>query len=51
MGGLQQRLGDPVPLFELELSPRAARWAVPTLGAITTAGLALLVVCSRRDRR
>ena len=50
-GGLQQRLGDPVPLFELVLSPRAARRAVPTLGAITTAGLALLVVCGRRDRR
>jgi hypothetical protein len=55
LGGLQQRLGDPVPLFELVLSPRAspraARWAVPTLGAITAAGLALLVVCSRRDKR
>ena len=51
LGGLQQRLGDPVPLFELVLSPRGARWAVPTLGAITTAGLALLVVSSRRDRR
>jgi hypothetical protein len=51
LGGLQQRLGDPVPLFELVLSPRAARWAVPMLGAITTAGLALLVVSGRRDRR
>jgi hypothetical protein len=43
LGGLQERLGDPVPLFELALSPRAAKWAVPTLGAITAAGLALLV--------
>jgi len=51
LGGLQQRLGDPVPLFELVLSPRASRWSVPTLGAITTAGLALLVVSGRRDRR
>jgi hypothetical protein len=51
LGGLQQRLGDPVPLFELVLSPRGARWAVPALGAITTAGLALLVVSGRRDRR
>jgi hypothetical protein len=42
LGGLQQRLGDPVPLFELVLSPRAARRAVPTLGAITAGGLALL---------
>src|SRR4028119_1112245 len=51
LGGLQQRLGDPVPLFELVLLPRSARWALPTLGAITTAGLALLVVRGRRDRR
>src|SRR3712207_2776725 len=43
LGGLQERLGDPVPLFELVLSPRAAKRAVPTLGAITAAGLALLV--------
>jgi hypothetical protein len=49
LGGLQERLGDPVPLFELILSPRAAKWAVPTLGAITAAGLALLVVRDRRD--
>lgn len=33
LGGLQQRLGDPVPLFELVLSPRAAKRAVPTLGS------------------
>jgi hypothetical protein len=49
LGGLQQRLGDPVPLFELLLSPRAAKLAVPTLGAITAAGLALLMVRGRRD--
>jgi hypothetical protein len=49
LGGLQERLGDPVPLFELVLSPRAAKRAVPTLGAITAAGLALLVVRGRRD--
>jgi hypothetical protein len=51
LGGLQERLGDPVPLFELVLSPRAAKQAVPTLGAITAAGLALLVVRGRRDAR
>ena len=44
LGGLQRRLGDPVPLFELVLSRRAAKRAVPTLGAITAAGLALLVL-------
>ena len=42
LGGLQERCGDPVPLFELVLSQRAARWAVPALGAITVAGVALL---------
>ena len=33
---LQERLGDPVPLFELVGSPRAAMWAAPTLGAISS---------------
>src|SRR5215218_9120443 len=49
LGGLQEHLGDPVPLFELALSPRAAKRAVPTLGVITAAGLALLVVRGQRD--
>ena len=49
LGGLQERLGDPIPLFELVLSPRAAKRAVPTLGAITAAGLVLLVVRGPRD--
>jgi hypothetical protein len=51
LGGLQDRLGDPVPLFELVLSPRAAKRAVPTLGAITAAGLVLLVIRGIRDAR
>ena len=51
MGGLQDRLGDPVPLFELVLSPGAAKRAVTTMGAITSAGLVLLVVRSPRDAR
>ncbi len=42
LGGLQDRLGDPVPLFELVLSPPAARRAVPVLGAIAAAGMLLL---------
>jgi hypothetical protein len=42
LGPLQGRLGDPVPLFELALSPTAARRAVPTLGLVTAAGLVLL---------
>jgi len=49
LGGLQERLGDPVPLFELVLSVRAAKRAVPTLGAITAAGLVLLAVRGPRD--
>jgi hypothetical protein len=43
LGPLQERLGDPVPLFELALSPAAARRAVPALGLVTGAGLVLLV--------
>jgi hypothetical protein len=43
LGPLQQRLDDPIPLFELVLSPTAARRAVPTLGLIAGAGVALLV--------
>jgi hypothetical protein len=42
LGGLQERLGDPVPLFDLVLSPTAARRAVPGLGAVTAAGMLLL---------
>jgi hypothetical protein len=51
LGGLQDRLGDPIPLFELVLSPRAAKRAVPTLGAIAAAGLVLLMARGRRDAR
>ncbi|MGV1048495.1 MAG: hypothetical protein ACOYD4_08240 [Solirubrobacterales bacterium] len=43
LGPLGERIGDPVPLFELVLPPRAARLAVPALGAIAGAGLLLLV--------
>ena len=39
LGGLQDRMGDPVPLFELVLPPRGARLAVPALGAVTAAGI------------
>jgi hypothetical protein len=44
LGPLQDRLDDPVPLFELVLSPRAAKRAVPVLGAITSAGIVLVGV-------
>jgi hypothetical protein len=42
MRGLQERVGDPVPLFELVLSPAMARRAVPVLGAVTAAGVVVL---------
>jgi hypothetical protein len=42
LGPLQERVGDPVPLFELALTPRAARRAVPVLGAVTAVPLVLL---------
>ncbi len=47
LGGMQERLGDPVPLFELVLSPRAAKRAVPTLGTVAAGGLLLLMVRGR----
>lgn len=47
LGPLGVRLGDPVPLFELVLSPRAARRAVPTLGAVTALGVGILAARSR----
>ena len=42
LGGLGERIGDPVPLFALVLPPRAAKRAIPALGAVTAVGLALL---------
>ena len=51
LGPLQERLGDPVPLFELVLSRDAARRAVPVLGAIAAAGIALLARNSRTASR
>jgi hypothetical protein len=49
LGPFQTRLGDPVPLFELVLPPRAAKAAIPVLAAVTFAGLAALVVLPRVD--
>lgn len=43
-GPLQARLGDPMPLFELVLRPRAAKAAVPLLFVVTVSGLAALVI-------
>jgi hypothetical protein len=50
LGPLGDRIGDPVPLFELVLSPRAARRAVPTLGAVTALGVGILAARSQAGR-
>ena len=42
LGPLQDRLHDPVPLFELVLTPRAAKRAVPVLGGVAALGILLL---------
>jgi hypothetical protein len=48
-GPLQRRLGDPVPMFELVLPPRAAKAAIPILTVITLTGF--LAVAVRGDHR
>jgi hypothetical protein len=47
LGPLGDRIGDEVPLFELVLPRRAAKAAIPVLGAVTGAGLIALAVRSR----
>jgi hypothetical protein len=47
LGPLQERVGDPVPLFELVLPPRAAKAAVPVLAGIAGAGVVVIGVRSR----
>jgi hypothetical protein len=47
LGPLGERMGDPVPLFELVLPPQAAKQAVPALGAVTATGLALAAARTR----
>ena len=44
LGPLQQRLGDPEPLFELVLPPRAAKAAIPVLFAVALGGIAILAL-------
>jgi hypothetical protein len=44
MGPLQEKLGDPVPFFELILPPRAAKAAVPILAVATLGGLLLVAL-------
>ena len=44
LGPFQRKLGDPVPMFELALSPRAAKAAIPVLFAVGVAGLIALLL-------
>ena len=46
LGPLQTKLGDPVPLFELVLPPRAAKATVPILAAISVAGISVVALQS-----
>lgn len=50
LGPLQQRLGDPVPLFELVLPPRAAKAAIPVLTIVALGGIATLALLPRVRR-
>lgn len=49
LGPLGDRIGDEVPLFELVLPPRAAKAAVPVLGAVAAAGILLTYTQLGRD--
>ena len=54
LGSLGDRVGDAVPLFELVLSPTAAKRAVPVLGVIAGAGIAIVAartLASRHEAR
>ena len=44
LGFVHQRAGDEKAFFELFLSKRAAKLAVPLLGAVATTGIALLAL-------
>jgi hypothetical protein len=50
MGPFQRQLGDPMPMFEWVLAPRAAKAAIPMLTALSVAGLLALVARGPADR-
>jgi hypothetical protein len=43
-GPFQRQLGDPVPMFELALPPRAAKAAIPVLFGVAVAGIVALLM-------
>jgi hypothetical protein len=50
-GPFQARLGDPVPMFEWVLPPRAAKAAIPVLAVVAAAAIGAFAVRSlSRDR-
>ncbi len=44
LGPFQRSLGDPVPMFELVLPPKAAKAAVPILTVVTLAGFVAILL-------
>jgi hypothetical protein len=50
LGPVQKRLGDPEPLFELVLPPRAAKAAIPALIAVALGGAAILALRGLQSR-
>jgi hypothetical protein len=44
VGPLQEAWGDPVPFFELVLTPRAAKAAIPILAVVSVAGIVALIL-------
>jgi len=48
LGPFQRRLGDPVPMFELFLPKRAAKFAVPVLAGASVVGM--IAVAFRRPQ-
>lgn len=51
LGSFQRELGDPVPLFELVLPPRAAKAAIALLLMASLAGLAAVLTRPPRSGR
>jgi hypothetical protein len=49
-GPFQRSLGDPVPLFELVLPPRAAKAAIPVLTLMTLAGFGAVLLRPPKTR-
>jgi hypothetical protein len=50
LGLLQDRVGDPVPLFALFLPPRAAKAVMPVLAGVTCLGVGVLAARSTTGR-